>query len=106
MKFELSPNISRQNDTLNYSSNTYIQEQHSKMAHKSYAQSPEKENKFDTKLNYLAAKKYSIPDARMVTEVFQKEKNENILRNYGSNEFVKPLRKLTGKRNGFRADND
>jgi hypothetical protein len=65
MKFELSPDMSR-HDTLNYSSNTYIQEQPSKMVHKSYAQSPEKENKFETKLNYLAAKKYSIPDARMM----------------------------------------
>jgi hypothetical protein len=42
------------------------------MNHKSYAQSPEKQKKVDTRLNYLAAKKYSIPDARMVTEVLQK----------------------------------
>lgn len=84
------------NDTLNYSSNTYIQEQPSKMTHKSYAQSPEKENNFDTRLNFMAAKKFSIPDAKIITESFQKENND----------FMKPLRKLNGKRTGFRANNE
>ena len=81
MKFELSPNVSHY-DTLNYSNNTYTQEQPSKLVHKSYAQSPEKENKFDTKLNYLVTKKYSIPDGRMMTEFFQKDKHENVLMSY------------------------
>ena len=38
--------------------------------------------------------------------MFQREKNEQVLKHYGSNELVKPLRKLNGKRTGFRADNE
>lgn len=66
MKFELSQNISQQ-DILNYSSNTLIGERHLSN-HKSYTQSPQKENTINTKLNFLAAKKLSIPDAKILND--------------------------------------